>query len=71
MLHIWGGANRPRMNGIRFGIPNVRSSGGLRVVDSHGTLTELAPLGRYRDGLGRSVIRSSTVNKTVPSLKSV
>ena len=59
------------MNGIRFGIPNARSSGGLRVVDSHGTLTELAPLGRYRDGLGRSVIRSSTVNKTVPFLKSV
>ena len=59
------------MNGIRFGIPNARSSGGLGVVDSHGTLTELAPLGRYRDGLGRFVIRSSTVNKTVPSLKSV
>ena len=58
------------MNGIRFGIPNARSSGGLRVVDSHGTLTELAPLGRYVDGT-ETVIRSSTVNKTVPSLKSV
>ena len=40
--------------------------GGLRVVETNGSLTELALLRRCRDGLGRSAVRSSTVNKTVP-----
>ena len=43
----------------------------LRAVDSHGVLTELVSHRRYRDELGRTVGRSSTVNKTVTFLKSV
>ena len=64
LLHIGGGTNQSRMNGIRFGILNAWCSGGLCVVDSHITLTKLALLGQYRDGLGWSVMRSSTVNTT-------
>ena len=43
----------------------------VRAIEPNGSLTELALLRRCRDGLGRSIVRSSTVNKTVPFLKSV
>ena len=35
--------------------------GGLRAVETNGSLMELALLRRCRDGLGRSVVRSSTL----------
>ena len=60
-----------RMKRICFGMAIARSSGRFGVVDSHSALTDLVLLGRYRDGLGRFVIQSSTVNTMVPSLKSV
>ena len=69
LLHIGGGANRPCMNGIHFGIPNARRSRGLHVVDSYGPLTELALLRRYTDGLGWSIIRSSQVCKVYGTAK--
>ena len=59
------------MNGICAYIPNAQCSGGLHVVDTDGSLTELELLRRYRSGLGQSVVQSAMVNVTVPFSKSI